>query len=111
VPACPKSKPLRDRKFLDWLREQPCLVTNRYGNSETETVDPAHFRWGTDGGASMKPSDCYATPLIHSEHLKQHRGEVSYWLEVINEDPAILCRFMKDALKWRYYQKTGNVPT
>ena len=41
-----REEPLRDPKFIKWIREQPCLVTGRYG-SGNETVDPAHFRWGT----------------------------------------------------------------
>ena len=83
------------------------ILAFRYG-SGNETVDPAHFRWGTDGGMGVKPSDNFVNPLIHSEHLKQGDGEVSYWLEVVNEDPAILCRFIKDALRYRYEQQTGK---
>ena len=26
----------------------------------------------------------------------------------VNEDPAILCRFIKDALRYRYEQQTGK---
>jgi len=100
----PKNKPSRDRKFLDWLREQPCLVTGRYGNPDIETVDPAHFRWGTNGGTSMKPSDYFANPLIHSEHDKQGRvGEEAYWLDVVNKNPRILQEFIAHALRWRYF--------
>ena len=100
----PKHKPLRDRKYLDFLREQPCVVTGRMGNSDVESVDPAHFRWNTDGGTSMKSSDFFANPLIHSEHVLQgDMGEPKYWLGMCNENPQILCDFIKDALKWRYH--------
>lgn len=109
--ACPKSVPLRDRAYLDSLRDEPCLVTGRIGNSEVETVDPAHFRWGTDGATSMKPSDCFAIPLIHSEHTAQHNGEKSYWTGVCITNPIILNEFIKDALRWRYYERTGKMPT
>jgi len=102
---------LRDRKYLDWLREQPCLVTGQIGNSDIETVDPAHFRWGTDGGASMKPSDCFATPLLHSMHAHQGAlGEPKFWEVTVIKTPRILQEFIKDALRWRYFKQTGKMP-
>lgn len=100
--ACPKNPPLRDPAYLKWLREQPCIVTGRRGN-DNETVDPAHFRWGTDGGMGLKPSDCYALPLLHSEHLSQGNGEPSYWLAAVRKNPRLLCEFIGDALRWRYH--------
>lgn len=107
----PKNKPHRNRKYLDWLREQPCIVTGRMGHPEVETVDPAHFRWGTNGGTSMKPSDYFANPLIHSQHVLQGNiGEEEFWFKVIDKDPSILRDFIKDALKWRYFEQTGEIP-
>lgn len=97
-----KKKPLRDRKYLDWVREQPCIVTGREGHPDVMTVDPAHFRWGTDGSTSSKPSDFYVMPLIHSEHDKQGGGEVSYWLNEVNLNPQLLQEFIADALQFRY---------
>tara|TARA_R110000744_G_scaffold107013_8_gene203455 strand:+ start:4054 stop:4374 length:321 start_codon:yes stop_codon:yes gene_type:complete len=102
-----KQKAIRDRKFLDWLRDQPCIVTGANG-SDHETVDPAHLRWNTGGGTGLKPSDCFANPLLHSEHIKQgDMGEKLYWLEAVNNDPQILADFMADALRWRYFVWKG----
>lgn len=107
-----KSPPVRDDGYLKSLRREHCLVTHRQGHGEVETVDPAHFRWGTDGGASSKPSDWFAIPLIHSEHAKQHQiGEKTYWLTAVNENPEVLGEFIRDALRWRYFEKTGEAPT
>ncbi len=106
----PKSPRVHDRKYLDSLRELPCLVTGRLGNPHTETVDPCHFRWGGTGGAGMKPSDWYAIPLLHSEHMKQGEGERKYWLEAVHDNPLILAEFIRDALKWRYFERMGKMP-
>lgn len=95
--ALPKTPPLRDRKYLDWLRTQPCVVSNC---NETE---PAHLRWHTDGGTGMKPSDCYAFPLHYSLHRKQHQiGEPEFWLEMVNENPWFLAWLLKMAARKMY---------
>lgn len=65
---------LRDRKYLDWLRTQPCIVTGLCG-TEHEAVDPAHI--GTLGKGIKSPDD-EALPLLHSMHLVAHQhGEIS----------------------------------
>ena len=106
----PKSPRIHDRKYLDSLHDLPCLVTGRYGNPHTETCDAAHLRWLTNCGTGMKPSDWFAIPLLHSEHVKQGDGEQKYWLDAVNNNPLILNEFMKDALKYRYFKRTGKVP-
>lgn len=99
----PKHAPIRDRKYLDWLREQPCVVT---GSGECE---PAHLRWGTDGGMSSKPSDCYAFPLHFSLHRKQHSmPEPEFWLEVVNENPWFLGWLMKMTMEKMYADWEGR---
>lgn len=99
-----KTKAIRDRKYLDWIRDQPCIVTGIYGD-ENETVDPAHFRWNAGGGMGYKPPDNMVNPLRHGQHLLQGQmGEQAYWLEIVNREPLILNEFIKDALKWRYHQ-------
>lgn len=72
--AFPKSPPLRDRAYLDWLREQRCIFTGRYGN-DFESVVPAHI--GT-AGKSMKSPDNEALPILDSVHKRMHQqGEIS----------------------------------
>jgi len=107
----PKNPRIQDRKYLDSLHDLPCLVTGQLGNPNTQTVDACHFRWGTNCGIGMKPSDWFAIPLLHSEHVKQGRGEAEYWLAACNENPRILQEFIRDALRWRYFERTGKVPT
>lgn len=69
---------LRDRKYLDWLRDQPCIVTGLRGTEEN-AVDPAHV--GTLG-KGIKSPDNEALPLCHSLHALAHqRGEISMFRE------------------------------
>jgi len=77
----PKDKPLRDRKWLDYVRELRCLATGMIGHSEYETVDPAHL--GT-AGKSIKTGDDHVIPLIHHIHLACHaHGEASVLREYL----------------------------
>lgn len=65
----PKDNPIRDRKYLDFLRDQPCLFTGEMG------CEPAHI--GTLG-KGIKSSDAHAIPLVHWLHRRGHQhGEVS----------------------------------
>ena len=73
--------PLRDRKYLDALRDMRCIVTSRKGHPDIETVDPAHI--GTYG-KGMKSSDAHALPVLHSVHLDMHsRGEITVLRELL----------------------------
>lgn len=65
---------LRDRKYLDWLRTQPCVVTGLSGTDDM-AVDPAHI--GTLG-KGIKSPDNHALPLLHSLHAEAHtKGEIT----------------------------------
>lgn len=80
----PKDKPLRDRRYLDYLRTRPCVCTGRVA-SETMAVDPAHL--GT-AGKGLKAPDDEAVPLLHSMHQLCHqvgeafilRGRLRPWV-------------------------------
>lgn len=60
---------VRDRKYLDWLRDQPCLLTGRRA-TEQDAVDPVHI--GTFGKAIK--TDDEAIPVLHSLHSEGHSG-------------------------------------
>lgn len=66
IPAAIK----RDRKYLDYLRSQPCILTG-FHPTEYEAVDPCHI--GT-AGKGLKSSDDEALPIRHSLHLEGHNG-------------------------------------
>lgn len=90
-----KQKRIRSEKHLKFIRSLPCCVT---GNRTQ--VQAAHIRLGTDGGTSLKPSDCFVLPLSAAEHFTQHnRGERTYWGERL--DSAI-------DLALSLFEHTGN---
>jgi hypothetical protein len=66
----PKEKQHRDRAYLDWLRDQPCLFTGYSG------CDPMHI--GT-AGKGLKCHDYWAIPIRHDlhRHIGHQSGEVS----------------------------------
>lgn len=65
---------IRDRKYLDYLRTQPCIITGLRG-TEDDPVEAAHI--GT-AGKGLKSSDNEALPLCHSIHAECHqKGEMS----------------------------------
>lgn len=78
-----KNPPIRDRKYLDWLRTQRCELTGRYGSS-FDGIDPMHI--GT-GGKGCKSGDDEAWSVLHSIHLEAHtRGEMTVLREHIEDD-------------------------
>lgn len=72
--ARPKNKPLRDKKYLIWLRGQQCALTGLYG-SEIDGIDAMHI--GTAGKGIKSPDD-EVLPVLHSLHREGHQsGEIS----------------------------------
>jgi len=72
--ACPKLNPVRDRTYLDSLRDEPCILTGWRASGEA-TVDPVHI--GTLG-KGIKSSDDEALPVWHALHKMGHdHGEMS----------------------------------
>ena len=67
----------RNRKYLDWLKGQPCLVCKHL------PCDPAHQSLGWPSGTGIKGPDSFALPLCRRCHHRQHQiGEVAFWAEV-----------------------------
>ena len=70
---------IRCPSHLKWLRGFDCAIANGAGHTCEGKIEAAHVRIGTDGGTSLKPSDCYAIPLCSAAHAEQHRiGERSF---------------------------------
>ncbi len=69
-PVQQKQPPLRDRRYLNYLRTQRCVLTGRLA-TEDEKVDPAHI--GTSGKGIKSPDD-EALPITHSVHRAMHQG-------------------------------------
>lgn len=100
----PKADPVRDRDWLNHLRDQPCILTGQKSSAQ-ETVDPAHLRFGRTGGMGMKPNDNHALPLLHSLHMEQHqKGELSFWRTHITNEllrEALIALAEKKYAEWK----------
>lgn len=89
-PTGKMSKPVKDKPYLKWLHDLPCVVTGRLG------VQAAHIsydapEYGKLGrGKGTKESDRWAIPLCPEEHQIQHSmNERDYWRSR-GIDPCIL---------------------
>lgn len=71
-----------DREYLDWLRDQPCILTGQRGNAWCSVV-PMHI--GTHG-KSIK-SDDEALPARADLHSEGHQsGEISMLRKMLPDD-------------------------
>ena len=59
-----KQKPIRDKKYIEWIRLLPCIVCQYSAPS-----DPHHSE---TGGRGTKASDTTAIPLCHAHHNELH---------------------------------------
>lgn len=96
----PKTRPHRDRKYLDSLRGEPCLLCGAVPS------DPAHIRYGSGAGTGRKPSDWFTVPLCNAHHREQHQvGEVTFWHKYAGEAPHAVLGLLRDGARWRYEQR------
>ena len=81
----PKHKPWRSKKYLDYIREQTCLIC---GENQTEAH---HTKIFNHGGKSRKPSDYWCIPLCMEHHNEIHNKgvktfyksyEVDIWIDL-----------------------------
>jgi hypothetical protein len=73
-----KYKNHRDPKYLNWLRQQNCVV------SELKAQCAHHVRLKTNGGCSLKPSDYFCIPLTNDSHTTGSNA-----LHIIGEETFI----------------------
>ncbi len=103
----PKAKSKKDKGYISWLHQLPCVVTGRYG-VEAAHVSYANPRYGSYGrGKGTKVSDLFALPMCREEHARQHAmgSEVTYWSEV-GENPHSLA-----VVLWAIYSQYGDEGT
>ena len=70
--------PIRDRKYLSWIRTLPCAACGT-----THQVEAAHT--GSDGGMRQKASDTSCVPLCHDCHqaapVSYHRDRAALGID------------------------------
>ena len=70
-----KTKPIRDDKYLAWVRTQPCVVCG------AGPCQAAHQRL-LSGSTGSKPDDYHALPNCSLCHMCEHsKGVVTMWNE------------------------------
>lgn len=106
----PDIRPLRQREprivkrsYLDYLRDQPCIVTGK------RDVEPAHLRLLGSGGVGLKPNDSRALSLYWELHRRQStEGELPVWLWCVNEYPDFLERLLIEVAESRFEKWSGR---
>ena len=73
----PKPKTHRDKKYLDWLRSQPCVGCDQPKSDEFDIV---YTHKG--GGMAIKGDDREALPLCTFCHETEHRAPKTFWITV-----------------------------
>ena len=103
IPVRQRQPRVQDRKYLDYLRTQPCIVTGHSGSADLPLVEPAHLRLLGAGGMGLKPSDARTLPLYWELHRRQStEGELASWLRCANEYPDFLARMLIEVSESRY---------
>jgi hypothetical protein len=68
---------IRSAGHCQWIRGHWCVID--HPTMCQGGIECAHVRTGTDGGTSLKPSDCWTIPLCRFHHAEQHRkGERAF---------------------------------
>lgn len=80
TPIREKAKPVKDKSYLEFLHELPCVITGQ------TQVQAAHLsseakEWGHKGrGKGQRASDRWCLPLSPVAHTEQHSGaEMAFW--------------------------------
>ena len=82
----PKIVRYRNRQYLDWIAQQPCIVCGYKPRSEyrsdpdNDWNDPAHI------GEGAKPDDTRALPMCHPHHAMAHQIGEKTFAEIHNLD-------------------------
>jgi len=77
-----KSKIVRSREYLDWVRNLPCIVCLSIDKSPPHQSDPHHVPEVGKAAMGMKTSDLRAIPLCHYHHNSYHQiGRESFRLK------------------------------
>lgn len=86
----PKKKAAKNKGYLSFIHELPCVVTGSYG-VEAAHLSSAALHFGHYGrGKSSKAPDRWALPLSPTQHRIQHSmNEMEFWRRA-GVDPHVL---------------------
>lgn len=89
-PTGKSSRRVKDKPYLEWIRQLPCIVTGRLGveAAHISYAEPSYGKLGR--GMGSKESDRWVVPLCPAEHRNQHSmGERAYW-SLHGIDPCVV---------------------
>jgi hypothetical protein len=82
-PATPKTRRQRDKRHLEFVSSQPCLVCGRC------PADAHHLRFAEPRALGRKVSDEFTVPLCRIHHRELHsRGNEEAWWAELKIDPS-----------------------
>jgi hypothetical protein len=86
-PPLVKTVRRRDKKHLQFVSRQPCLVCGRLPS------EPHHLRFAEPRALGRKVSDEFTVPLCRGHHRELHnRGNERAWWDTLKIDPAPLAQ-------------------
>ena len=92
-----KNKTYENKKYLEYIRTKPSLYSGKYG-TENDPIVVAHMGFGRRGTAIKSP-DTYTVPLLHSEHLDEHRGSKTFWEHMYEALPLRCLEYVTEYLE------------
>lgn len=78
-----KVKPARSKKYMEWIKTQPCCLTG-FRATEYLGVDPHHEEQEGNSGTSTKACDSRCVPIRHDLHQRMENpghSRASVWSE------------------------------
>ena len=84
-----KQKPWRNKKYIAWVKQQPCIVSRKLG------VDPHHIIGHGFSGMGTKSPDWAVIPLTRVEHDRLHNN-LGYWEADNGSQLEVLMRFYRE---------------
>jgi len=92
------TKPYRDKKYLAWIRKQPCVICRR-------TPSQAHHEALGNRGIGTKAPDTYTLPLCYMCHRnRENTGFETFWEH--EKDPKL--QIIEHLTRYIEYWKRGD---
>lgn len=85
-----KTKPERDRSYINWVKSLPSVVSGR-------PADDAHHIIGHGGGMGTKESDYFTFPLTRDEHTELHNMGWKSWENIYGSQWKFVAKTMLQA--------------
>jgi hypothetical protein len=83
-----KQKPLRDDKYLRWVKSLPSVVSGRQAD------DPHHLIGHGQSGMGTKVTDYWTFPLTRDEHTELHNMGYKEWEKIYGEQWKFVAQTM-----------------